>query len=157
MSRNSNSIVLSVKTRWCDLILSGRKTIEIRRGCWPENEWRIIWGGSLAAGNLAPLDEEEISRRVYIYRTGKNGAIVGEFECGLESDCFVASKICSVPKEACMTQDEFLAYIGDRENVLCICINRLKVYDEPRTLADVGLKRAPQSWCYARKEVSHDA
>ena len=27
-------------------------------------------------------------------------------------------------------------------------INDLKVYDSPLTLADFGLKRAPQSWCY---------
>lgn len=48
---------------------------------------------------------------------------------------------------ACLTEVEIEEYSGGKD-VYGLCISNLKVYDSPLTLADFGLKRAPQSWCY---------
>lgn len=147
---NSKSIVLSVKPRWCDLILSGRKGLEVRRGYWPKNEWYIPEGRTIDDG-------EEVPRTVYLYRSGKGGAIVGEFKCLYDSYCYKIDRICAyIDREltdACMTRVELLNYIGNRKFVHGIVIKFLQVYAKPRALADVGLTRAPQSWCYARKDI----
>lgn len=152
MSRNSRPVVLSVKPKWCDLILSGCKTLEVRRGRWPQNEYQFI-------GSVDGIIDVEIPRTVYIYRSGKQGAIVGEFECCYDECCVKLSKEDAddswVLRDACLTPDEFADYLGDREYVHGLVIGNLRVYDKPRTLADVGLARAPQSWCYAGEEVRH--
>lgn len=31
---------------------------------------------------------------------------------------------------------------------------QLKIFDKSKTLADYGLKRAPESWCYAKEAKS---
>lgn len=74
--------VFALKPEWADLILSGAKTVEIRRGRMK----RMIG-------------------RMLIYRTG-TGLIVGEAR---------VKGMHAAP---------------------------------PETLSDIGLKRAPQSWCY---------
>jgi predicted transcriptional regulator len=152
--------MLSIRPDWCDLIVSGDKTVEIRK-----TRPRI-----------------ETPFRCFIYQTGeyipayvqgkysgkrKPGMVIAEFICdALEKlDMDSVGLIIDRTKEhtdwnPCMTRSELLKYTGGMKPYGWH-ISDLKVYDRPRPLSDFKrwkkagrwetlerLERAPQSWCY---------
>ena len=58
-------------------------------------------------------------------------------------------------KESCLSDEQMFAYLHDgkdtEEKGTALHIKDLEIFDKPKTLADYGLKRAPQSWCYAKE------
>lgn len=50
--------------------------------------------------------------------------------------------------ETCLRNDELYSYLNKKEGYAWQ-VNNLETFDEPLSLDDFGLKRAPQSWCYA--------
>lgn len=51
---------------------------------------------------------------------------------------------------SCLTYKQLFDYLYPKSGTaLHIC--DLEIFDKPKTLADYGLKRAPQSWCYAKE------
>lgn len=155
------SVLISIKPKWCDLILSGEKTVEVRK-----TKPRIN----------TPF-------KCYIYCTkdkSKNlqlqGKVIGEFVCDKITD---ATDIggSEFYVTSCMDIAEWLKYTdGHKGKVWCWHISELKMYDKPKELgefrkykikecwyADLGLakrdcpdckditcfvSRPPQSWCY---------
>lgn len=116
--------VFALKPEWADLILSGAKTVEIRRGRMN----RMI-------------------DRMLIYRTGA-GLIVGEARVkGIHAappetiwrEYGTASRI---PKNL------FDEYAKGADRLYAYRLENPIRYKRPKTLSEVGLKRAPQSWCY---------
>lgn len=150
------SVLISIKPKYCVLIVSGQKTIEVRK-----TKPRI-----------------DTPFKCYIYCTkdkSKNlplqGKVIGEFVCDKITDAidiggsefYVAS---------CMDIAEWLKYTdGHKGKVWCWHISELKMYDKPKELVEfrrylsfldgksiaeleesgisnIGLKRPPRSWCY---------
>ena len=142
---NETAVLISIKPKWASLILSGKKTIEIRK----------------TVPKLAP------PLTCYIYESG-TGCVVGEFVCdeidfgyewygefvslitGLHSPGFYeksridASTIWKYSKNKCF-------YTWHISSVM--------EYDEPLPLSDfcgldgTPIKRPPQSWRYVKKAV----
>ena len=60
-------------------------------------------------------------------------------------------------KHSCLSQQQIFDYLNKDKNVIygakgyAWFISNLAIFDKPKTLADYGLKRAPQSWCYAKE------
>ena len=87
-----------------------------------------------------------------------NGKVIGEFVCDriIDVDCDSVAPFDKASKEyidnqCCLTRDELFVYTQG----LCAFgwhISDLIIYDNPKDLSDFGMKRPPQSWCYAEEE-----
>lgn len=160
----SKAIMLSIRSKWCEKIASGEKTIEVRK-------------------TRPKLDTPF---KVYIYCTqsgvalgvwGKQGKVIGEFTC---DRIYWLAPLNHAPEDveqqACLTREEIVRYL---KGAGCGWhISDLKIYDKPRELrefkksnrdcfyADLGLakrdcpdcknsgcflERPPQSWCYVEE------
>lgn len=49
-----------------------------------------------------------------------------------------------------ITKNFFDEYFKDRKVTYTYKLGKIKVYDEPKTLTEFGLKAAPQSFAYAK-------
>lgn len=139
-NREHRAIVLSLHPQYWEMMKAGEKRLEIRK--------------------TRPKGEGGYSVLVYI--TGGVG-IVGEFY----TDAFYELKtkpeldVWAIPpkesgtpynlqKASCLTREQLLSYAGDKETLWGWHIVEPREYSGRLTLGDIGLKSAPQSWCYAR-------
>lgn len=163
------SVLISIQPKWCELIASGKKTVEVRK----------------------TKPKLETPFKVYIYCTkGKptftqsafcddvsNGKVIGEFVCDRIIDSFLNNNDGWFVELGCLTQKEIDEYQGDKAILYGWHITDLVVYDEPRELMEFcrngecakcgwlekgkcykrveqsgynkhRVKRPPQSWCY---------
>lgn len=174
------SVLISIQPQWCELIASGKKTVEVRK----------------TAPKLDP------PFKCYIYCTkdkhgwfhfGKkkrlDGTVIGEFVCDKILDiCIEMSSPDDFPGYPfpCtgLTDKEILQYLGNGKTGYGWHISNLVIYDEPRELNEFvsdkalcyddwlygvysggsgskgnynsylnafRLKRPPQSWCYVQE------
>lgn len=149
---SEKAVLISIRPKWCELIASGKKTLEVRKN--------------------RPKQEPPFT--CYIYETQPVGRVIGEFTCtkifklkrGLS---FTESGVCfALRGSGRITDPAELWKYSDGADLYGWHIASLIIYDEPLELSDFGLpplkkamlqwwrdlKRAPQSWCYVlRKRV----
>lgn len=168
------AVLISIKPKWCKLIASGKKTIEVRK----------------------TKPKLETPFKVYIYETktplrwnkshngiigGEGGFVIGEFvcdyvttTCGRRLSALVgpwsmrAHRDTTLPEDACLSIDEIIDYAGGKNKfVYGWHIYDLVIYDKPKLLSkfnhcgvnyhfDPPITRPPQSWCYV-KELTDNA
>ena len=169
----SKAVMLSIRPKWCEMIASGEKTIEVRK----------------------TRPKLKTPFKCYIYCTrgddanrlrGAQGKIIGEFTC----DAITCVNICGFwddsgkqldnrLKETCLTSEELCNHLGEKVDYGWH-ISNLKIYDTPRALSEfrkacpnswycescamhwenngtcgnesLQIKRAPQSWCYVEEK-----
>lgn len=170
----SKAVLISIRPKWCELIASGKKTIEVRK--------------------TRPMLETPF--KCYIYCTkGEpliycrpsqqigNGKVIGEFVCdrifpitveqnspfseergGGYSESYSAEGF-----HDCLSDEEFDSYL-DGESGFGLHISKLKIYNEPKKLSEFkrldptydfsipgevcrtfSINRPPQSWCYVKE------
>lgn len=144
------AVLISIKPKYCELIASGKKTVEVRK----------------------TRPKLETPFKVYIYQTKESkrrytdhrfnslfsektsyssmGKVIGEFVC----DWVVVSRVCrlrgntgflaprterekNLLEMACLTLDELKSYVGSEFE--CFCgwhISDLVIYDKPRELSE---------------------
>ena len=133
------SVLISISPQWCELIASGKKTIEVRKS--------------------AP---KEVPFKGYIYMTrrkpyclvfagngimeAKNGKVIGEFVCDKvyirPANTLYYGKgkedYLDLIKSACMTEMQVLDYMGGKFNrdTYFWHISDLKIYDTPKELKE---------------------
>ena len=167
------SVLISIQPKWCELIASGKKTVEVRK-TRPKIE--------------APF-------KVYIYMTkaydtlfgnGKpkklcvdGGKVIGEFVCDCIQSCcdYEIVSGCSeteweqISRTTQLSRTDLLRYSGDGL-IYFWHISDLVIYDKPKDLDcfrkpidchrgiqkydcvgcwDCEIKRPPQSWCYVEE------
>ena len=160
------AVLISIQPKWCELIASGKKTIEVRK----------------------TRPKIEIPFKCYIYETnwknnsywkhqhkGKLGKVIGEFVCDEieplnEYELFYGMDEISnsrIEEYSCVDIDELLRYKGKKDLIYGWHISDLKIYDKAKSIEmfpvgkiarDCGcggymiynkvLTRPPQSWCY---------
>ena len=170
----SKAVMLSIRPKWCEKIVSGKKTIEVRK--------------------TKPKLERPF--KAYIYCTmpdtrdphnilelhgadGKirkaNGKVIGEFTCDRIYELAPLNHAPDdVEKQACLTREEIVNYL--KGTGYGWHISDLRIYDQPRKLTEfrrscfndlyceacamysnnngicnngaLPLRRPPQSWCY---------
>lgn len=129
----SKSVIISIKPKWCGLIASGKKTLEIRKN---------------KPKNLVP------PFKCYIYESGGRKQVIGEFVCDeittFPDDCAAGW----IVKNSCVTVTELMKYAGNNDSLYAWHISELVIYDEPRELSGFGLSKAPQSWDYAKERTN---
>ncbi len=140
------SVLLSIQPQWCELIASGKKTIEVRKTrpklntpfrvyiyCTngkPYLNWR---------NGIVYTEEKDIlgGRGVGLYQR-LNKMVIGEFVCD-DIKCFdTKNTIISYNKElnTCMTDEELVEYAGYFKPLYYWHISDLKIYDKPKELSN---------------------
>ena len=167
----SKSVLLSIKPKYCELIASGKKTIEVRK--------------------TKPKLDTPFKCYIYctkdFYRAGDGyfqgkycGKIIGEFVCD-NIIKFAADKkadnikLSNMGLLSCLSSLELENYAGDKYYLYGFHISNLVIYDKPKELGEfynydttfnnafgwafseeekrVYLKRPPQSWCYVKQLI----
>lgn len=146
-------ILMSIRARYAAMILSGRKTLEIRK--------------------TAPKGLRESAEiTVLLYeskREGGRGAIVGSFLC---RNILPVTKrnVDEVCRRACLSREELQAYAerpqrkpGEERStaapggkIYAWSVEGPKAFETPRLLRDVGVGCPPQSWRKLRAELVVD-
>lgn len=148
------AVLISINPKWCELIASGKKTIEVRK--------------------TKPNIEAPFKCYIYMtkkfYRKGDGyfqgrccGKVIGEFVC----DCFT-DKYFELIEKTCLNLEELHKY-ANGGNIYGWHISDLKIYDEPKELSefcftnsvkgrwdkngcrDMVVRKPPQSWCYVEE------
>ena len=165
----SKAVLISIRPKWCEKIVGGEKTIEVRKTRPKlETPFKVyIYCTSGRPDLNIPISPERLMRD-YL-DTGSmrslncplgNGKVVGEFTCdniatynydycphpeiGMDYDCGdswweIADEDL---KSACLTEKEFRYYVFGSEAVYGWHIACLKIYDTPKPLSEFkGLRK----------------
>lgn len=146
----SKAVLMSIKREWVERILSGEKTIEIRK--------------------TSP--RERLPLKIYIYETKGNkgrGTVVGEFVCqnithfSVPYPAWEKEADRKTLRAACLTYLEAHRYLGASTGYAWH-ISKLKIYDPPKSLREFRapehnancdrnnrLLAPPQSFCYVEE------
>lgn len=126
----SKAVMISIRPKWCELIASGKKTIEVRKSK-PKLETPfkcyIYCTRSKKHRNLREVDE-----------TFGGGMVIGEFVCDRILDILVS---CSDPNMkgypfpgTGLTDREIMDYFGNGKTGYGWHISKLVIYDKPQPL-----------------------
>ena len=121
-------VLISIKPKYWEKILSGEKVWEFRK-C------RID-------GNV-----------FYVYATAPVSKVVGRF---CIAGCLQArpeSIYEAIIEHGCVTKEEFMDYYKGKRNAYAHAICNVKKFAEPKPLSAFGLKRPPQSFCYTEVKL----
>ncbi len=150
------AVLISIHPRWCELIASGEKTIEVRKTRPKiETPFKCYIYETKARSDMPTFVDED----GHVIYTGR-GQVIGEFVCDYIHPFFD-------DKDACLSSEEVEKYANGKV-VYGWHISDLKIYDKPRELSEfktsklrkqdtgfyyVGehLTRPPQSWCYVEE------
>lgn len=152
------AVMISIKHKWCELICSEKKTLEVRK----------------------TKPKLETPFKCYIYETKGNhgsGKVIGEFVC---DGIIVAERGCygRLPQTKTMINPHDLLDYADGKTLYGWNISNLVIYDNQKELSDFRyteeyiyncmkqvthwecgiddkcvsqIRRPPQSWCYVEK------
>ncbi len=165
------SVLISIQPKWCELILKGKKTVEVRKTrpkletpfkCYAyqtkgkEKLIDIIKDGDICYGEIyhgKPVFIKMREDSVYAGLFGRKQKVIGEFVC----DTIVTDKTFGHDPlfngAACMSEVEAAAY-SCQSPIYGWHISNLVIYDKPKKLGEFGLTRPPRSWCYVEEGKS---
>lgn len=172
-NRKMTEIMLSIRPKWCELIASGRKTIEVRKTkpktetpfkCYiyctrTKRSEKLYSNGTVIVKDTRKLLDPSVRYPGSKVFQRWNGKVIGEFVCDriVNVDCdsvapFDKDSGSYIDKQICIDREQFLEYTRFR---CCFGwhISDLIIYDKPKDLSVFGLKRPPQSWCYAQDNM----
>ena len=175
------AVMISIKPKWCEMIASGKKIIEVRKTKpkldVPFKVYIYCTKGPLYLNRhngIFYLESKDIlgGRGCGVYKR-LNGLVIGEFIC----DAVVVDRTYGhdplFRAAACMNQVEAASYCLNAQ-MYGWHISDLKIYDEPKPLGEFkqchkceyysncykheyscngvySLTRPPQSWCYVEE------
>ena len=172
----SKAVLISIQPKWCELIASGKKTVEVRK-TKPKLETPFkcyIYETKDSKYKDIGVAGHRSDGTPYIF-VNSIGKVIGEFVCDSIDDFSVPypayfsevdSKTEAIIKSACLTPMDIHAYNGVHQT-FGWRISDLVIYDKPRELQDFTrivvkwwltrerVTRPPQSWCYV-EEVSNE-
>jgi predicted transcriptional regulator len=173
------SVLISIQPKQCELIASGKKTVEVRKTKPKLDTHFKVYIYATKSGDRLVLKNDkvfEISKAI----TGK---VIGEFVCDSVKMSFVGYNEKGCPSYwdildgSCLTPNELVCY-GEWKTLYGWHISNLVIYDKPKELSEFRIKckggcdipylysppcencrkdrltRPPQSWCYVESEVT---
>ena len=134
------SVLISIQPKWCELIASGKKTVEVRK-TRPKLETPFkcyIYQckiGKVGTG-LFTRDGEIMGTSI------KNGKVIGEFVCDEIQEVYQCNSGW-IKENACISRDDFFDYLGIprgthlgyNKKAYAWHISDLVIYDKPRALS----------------------
>ena len=174
----SKAVLISIRPKWCEKIIVGRKTMELRKSvpklevpfkcyiyCTSGHPYISVKGGNL---------DRDTVRTNTVGRC--NGNVIGEFVCDyILQRCEMANADIAEQQSCVRREDIYFKYSEEGKHYIYGWhISGLKIYDAPRELSEfqratdpcdschaeytwecIGckklsgdIKRPPQSWCY---------
>ena len=157
------SVLISIQPKWCELIASGKKTIEVRKSIPKVNEPFKVYIYCTANKNGVKDLLEIHGTDGKIHKA--NGKVIGEFICEQMTVAFYG-EYCILPKSKTMLDELDLLDYADGKPLYGWHISNLVIYDKPKELSEFAtvkycypcikpivnrLTRPPQSWCYVEE------
>ena len=158
----SKCVLLSVRPQWCELIASGKKTIEVRKTrpkletpfkCYiyqtkPKDRLiTIMRDGDENYGEIYHGKPVFIKTYGEDYWTGRNQKVIGEFVCDHITNLFTNSRFWLDEKaveQACLTGEQIREYANGKD-AYGWHISALQIYDKPRELGEFYFP--PEKYC----------
>ena len=159
------SVLISIQPKWCELIASGKKTVEVRKTCPKlETPFKVnIYCTQGLFKDLGVIGNEMYQKRM---------KVIGEFVCDkiveFENSIYDEALRETVAR-SCVPMYDLLVYLGKQDYGFGWHISDLVIYDQPKELSEfcsydarirVGenfypmptheITRPPQSWCYVK-------
>lgn len=145
------AVLLSIRPEWCDLIIRGQKTIEVRKTRPKlETPFKVYIYCTRTASKEFNSDDRnwDVSAKVHGGWPGKRGRVIGEFTCNdIDRITPLTSSIPGNLEErilgSCLTPQQVEAYAGWKGRKLIDCldaycwhISNFKLYKKPVKLKD---------------------
>ena len=157
----SKAVLISIRPKWCELILSGKKTIEIRK---TRPKLETPFKCYIYCTRFYPGDPDSmisLKDRKSFFKP-ESGKVVGEFVCDRVDSLSGRGVVADwALQDACLSETQYAAYRKGKTTYFWH-ITDLKIYDQPKRLDDfmhwieiedgsdfwASVQRPPQSWCY---------
>lgn len=158
------AVLISTHPKWCELIASGKKTIEVRKTRpkidTPFKCYIYCTKGSFDITYCLDLSKYSVKK----VSEGR-GKVIGEFVCnGIMRP---NNNLSRMAKESLLTENELFEYSNGKP-LYGWRISDLKIYEKPKSLGEFKkaclkgdcnsciyeeckLTRPPQSWCYVEE------
>lgn len=153
-------VMISIKPKWCDLIVQGKKTIEIRKRA-PKLEPPFKCYIYCTLGGMSRTEmTKHITPSAY-------GMVIGEFVCSeiipivVFDNGAIQEYMCDGLNASCVPYEDIANYIGNGCTGYGWRMSDVVIYDKPRYAGDFKvevhadiwsftkkLERPPQNWCY---------
>ncbi len=136
------SVLISIQPKWCELIASGKKTVEVRKTrpkiqtpfkcyiyCTMGGEWLTSVDGVVQKPNEMEID----LRTKEHFISELNGKVIGEFVCDkiMTAPCGMYSLL--IHSNTCLSVSELYDY-ADTRTLYGWHISNLVIYDKPKEL-----------------------
>ena len=168
------SVLISIQPKWCELIASGEKMVEVRKTKPKietpfkvyiyETQGKLMWCNKCHDSNC----ERPYPNCACFKGQGK---VIGEFVCDRIIESFLNNNDGWFVELGCLTQKEIDDYQGDKAILYGWHISDIVIYDKPKELSEFRshnvrtyimdengypmptheIKRPPQSWCYVEE------
>lgn len=133
------AVLLSIRPKWCELIASGKKTIEVRktRPKIPVPFKCYIYCTGVKSMNLQDYVAAHQATGGAV--DDWSGKVIGEFVCDCITDIkpFGFDDIAGFEKQTCLTSADIVKYLNGFHGYGWH-ISDLKIYDKPRELSEFG-------------------
>lgn len=144
----NKAVMISIQPKWCELIASGKKTIEVRKTkpkidtpfkCY------IYCTNQKIMGELLLRNGKLIGQNRGFRETGDipvAGKVIGEFVCNFIKEFACDSKAHRALSEcgSCLSEEEIRNYCNGK-TLYGWDISDLKIYDKPKELSEFGIMK----------------
>ena len=149
-------VMLSIQPKWCELIASGKKTIEVRKTA-PKLQTPFmcyIYETKGLCDTPTFIDEDG-----HISYRGR-GQVIGEFVCDRIDRLYIPISTSATPpdkeaveKATCLSLDELKKYANGKMFLYGLHISNLKIYDTPKELGEFKTPpcEKPDTYCHKCK------
>lgn len=139
------SILMSIQPKYCELIASGQKTIEVRKTAPKETPFKVYIYETKA-------NKEQSYYNAYHEKTV--GKVIGEFTLIFitlaRADTMKHAYQHNNPEQTCLTDRELFDYATPGKPLYFWHISQLKIYDNPKELGE--FKRRCKRECVKTKK-----
>lgn len=145
------SVLISIQPKWCELITSGKKTVEVRKTKPKlETPFKVYIYETLGKTKWCNICKDDCERPYPNCACHEGwGKVIGEFVCDRIIDSFLNNNDGWFVEWGCLTQKEIDEYQGDKAILYGWHISKLKIYDKPKELSEFSLARH----CFNYKNV----
>lgn len=154
------AVLISIQPKWCELIASGKKTVEVRKSRPKiDTPFKCYIYCTKSPKGWFFMNSPDVRR---------DGKVIGEFICDDITKFAIDPKydnitLISMSKRSCLSKSQLEDYCSGYW-LYGWHISDLKIYDRPKELSEfkglratkfgyepVEIKRAPQSCCYVEE------